>query len=112
MTIRLAKENDLTRIMEIYAIAREYMRKTNNPNQWKDCWPPIELIKDDIKNKISYVIEENGHIYGVFAFFIGRDETYDVIVDGDWIDKDSEYGVIHRIASSQERKGILPETLK
>ena len=98
--------------MEIYAIARDYMKKTNNPNQWKDSWPPFDLIKNDIENKISYVIEEDEHIYGVFAFFIGHDNTYDIIVDGNWLDSDSPYGVIHRIASSQERRGILPEALR
>ena len=112
MIVRLTQDNDLNRVMEIYSIARQYMKDTGNPNHWKDFWPPEDLIKEEIKNKISYVIEENNHIYGVFAFFVGHDSTYDLIVDGDWIDRDSEYGVIHRIASSQERKGIMDETIK
>ena len=112
MNVRLATYEDLSRIMEIYSIARNYMKKTNNPNQWKDYWPPKELIEEDIKNEISYVIEDNHHIYGVFVFFIGHDDTYDVIVDGNWLDKDKEYGVIHRVASSQERRGILKIALK
>ena len=53
MIIRLTKYEDLNRVMEIYSIAREYMKKTGNPNQWKDYWPPIDLIKEDIKYKIS-----------------------------------------------------------
>ena len=36
--------------MEVYQIAREYMKKTNNPNQWGDTHPPLELIKDHIFN--------------------------------------------------------------
>ena len=112
MNVRLTKREDLDRVMEIYSIARKYMKETGNPNQWKDFWPPIDLIKEDIQKERSYVLEEDNHIYGVFMFLVGHDKTYDLIVNGEWLDKDSEYGVIHRIASSQERKGILDEAVR
>ena len=34
MQIRKAEMADLPRMMEIYAQAREYMRRSGNPNQW------------------------------------------------------------------------------
>ena len=34
MKIRLSKEEDLKVIMEIYALARKFMREQGNPTQW------------------------------------------------------------------------------
>lgn len=34
MEIRKSTEQDFKRIMEIYALAREYMKTHGNPNQW------------------------------------------------------------------------------
>ena len=48
MKIRKATEQDLPRMMEIYAFAREYMKEHGNPNQWGPTnWPPETLIHDD-----------------------------------------------------------------
>ncbi|MBP5401833.1 MAG: hypothetical protein J6Y36_01605 [Treponema sp.] len=56
MKIRKSTEQDFTRIMEIYAFAREYMKTHGNPNQWGPTnWPPEDLIHDDIKEGNSYV---------------------------------------------------------
>lgn len=45
-----------------------------------------------------YVIEEDGEVHAVFYFFIGPDETYQVIQDGAWL-SDAPYGTIHQVAS-------------
>ena len=34
MIIRHSKEEDLPRMMEIYAYARDFMAEHGNPNQW------------------------------------------------------------------------------
>lgn len=41
-TIRKATVNDKTRIMEIYAYARQFMAEHGNPNQWKNNNPSEE----------------------------------------------------------------------
>ena len=42
MEIRNSTEQDFKRIMEIYVIAREYMKSHGNPNQWGPTkWPPL-----------------------------------------------------------------------
>ena len=108
MLIRHATEEDLPRIMEIYAYARQFMADHGNPNQWGPTnWPPEALIQQDIANHCSYVCEEDCHVIGVFFFACGKDiePTYRVIEDGSWRD-DETYGVIHRIAGDGSRKGI------
>ena len=108
MKIRKSTMQDLNRIMEIYASAREFMARNGNPNQWGlTNWPPEALIRKDIAAGSSYVCENGeGKIIGTFFFVRGADiePTYRKITEGAWLD-DSPYGVVHRIASDGSEKG-------
>ncbi|MCD8372707.1 MAG: N-acetyltransferase, partial [Clostridia bacterium] len=102
---RLATLSDLDKILDIYACAREFMKNTGNPTQWKDSEPSKETLINDIENKNLYVIEEN-EIVAAFAFIIGFDATYSYIENGEWL-SDEIYGAIHRIASNGKVKGVF-----
>lgn len=107
MKIRKAVESDLNSILKVYEIAREYMRKTGNPNQWGTDKPQKEMLEDDIKKGELYVGEgEDGNIHFVFAFILGEDPTYAYIEDGSWL-SDEPYGTIHRIASDGTVSGVV-----
>ena len=106
MLIRKSTIDDLPRMEEIFAYAREQMKKNGNPNQWGNHKPARETLIADIENQISHVLEEDGHIYGTFVFFIGEDPTYHVIDDGAWLNNEP-YGVIHRVASDGSKKGMM-----
>ena len=95
--VRQARWEDYSRIMEIYAAAREFMAKTGNPTQWGTHYPPVEMLRADIPAGNLYVVED-GAIHGVFAYFTEPDPTYSYIEDGAWLD-DSPYGTIHRVAA-------------
>ena len=84
-TIRKATVNDKTRIMEIYAYARQFMAEHGNPNQWKNNNPSEETIDNDIAKQEMYVIETDGEVHAVFYFHIGDDSTYQVIDNGHWL---------------------------
>ena len=108
MLVRRSTEQDLSRIMQIYAHAREFMAATSNPNQWgPTCWPPEELIRHDIEVGKGYVCEHDGCVVGVFFFDQGLcvEPTYAEIDDGAWVGDDT-YGVVHRIASDGSVPGI------
>lgn len=109
LKIRKSLPEDLDRIMEIYEIARDFMKKTGNPNQWGPTnWPPRELIENDIELEKSYVcVNGENRILGTFFFIHGTDiePKYCEITEGSWID-DSAYGVIHRLATDGSQKGI------
>lgn len=96
--IRTAREEDLPRILEIYAYARDFMAKTGNPNQWGNHNPPKHQLQQDIREGKLFVVTEDEDIHGVFFFYIGEDPTYRVIFGGSW-HSDRPYGTIHRIAS-------------
>ena len=106
MNIRHTMPSDIDAVMEIYALARAFMRRTGNLDQWNNNYPAREIIEADIEKKSAYVLEENGEIIACFFFQIGIDPTYIKIYDGKWIN-DDEYGVIHRIAVKYNGRNII-----
>lgn len=106
MKIRKATADDINEIKQIYKTARAFMKKTGNPDQWKNNHPSDDIIESDIESSISHVITENDRACGVFVFFTHREPNYDYIEDGQWL-SDEPYGTIHRIASDGTSKGIV-----
>lgn len=96
-SIRNAFPEDLPRIEEIYAYARQFMHNCGNPDQWGTQYPPQDQLVSDIEKSLLYVITEGNNIHGVFYFYIGEDPTYAKIFGGSWR-SDTLYGTIHRIA--------------
>ncbi len=119
LVVRRSTEQDLGRIMEIYAYARQFMAAHGNPSQWGPTnWPPEALIRRDIEGGNSYVCVEmdanddmqqsdSGRVVGTFFFRQGKDAEpgYRCIEDGRWLE-DSPYGVVHRVAADGSVKGI------
>ena len=102
--------DDLDVVLKIYENARAFMRSHGNPTQWKDNRPSTSSVIEDINKGHHYKIVEDGKIVGVFSFYIGIDPCYNHI-EGKWLNDDT-YGVIHKIASTYEKKGILESCLK
>ena len=108
-TVRNAKMEDLAVIGNIYTYARKFMAENGNPHQWGKTNPPEEVLIEDIRRSVLFVLEEEGDIHGVFYFAQEEDPTYALIEDGSWL-SESHYGVIHRIASDGSG-GIFSEAV-
>ena len=108
MNIREARVEDLDQILDIYTIAKKFMRETGNKNQWNSSYPDRNLLINDIEKHQLYVMEED-MIHAVFAFIVGEDPTYKVI-EGAWLE-DSTYGTIHRIASDGKVHHIMEKAV-
>ena len=104
MEIKRAILSELSRIEDIYRGARDFMRMSGNASQWGDSYPSRELLIADISSANLYTVVENERILGVFYFRIGDDPTYLEIKDGTW-KNDLPYGVIHRVAVSENAHG-------
>lgn len=104
MKIRKAAERDIPHILEIYSIAKEYMKNEGNTTQWDENYPSIETIEEDIEKKRLYVIESEESVAAVFVFTLEKEEAYEKI-DGEW-HYDSPYAVIHRVAKDSSAHGI------
>lgn len=106
MEIRLSKIQDLDKIMALYDIGRQTMRKNGNDKQWINGFPQKELIKNDIEKHISYVVTQDNQIHAVFALIFGEDPTYAYIENGKWLNNEP-YATIHRIASDGVLHGVV-----
>ena len=109
--VRKATAEDLPVILDLIDSGRRIMRENGNPHQWGDSHPTVAQIEDDIANGCSYVLMEDGRAIATFAFIPGPDVTYAVIYDGQWIDTDRPYYVLHRVASALGQHGIMTSIL-
>lgn len=105
MEIRRTSNNDMDTIQQIYAQARAFMKANGNPNQWINQYPVAALIEQDIASNHSYVCIDDGEIVGTFFFKEGTDPTYAIIDQGEWLNNEP-YGVVHRLASSNGKRGV------
>ena len=55
MEIRQATKADYLEIASIYTRAREYMKETGHPTQWKNTYPTEEIILSDIDPDVSII---------------------------------------------------------
>lgn len=97
--------------MSILDEARETMRENGNTTQWKEGHPAQSVIENDIATQTGYVIEEDGMTVAYFAFKPSPDPTYHTIYEGRWIDADSPYHVIHRVACRRYVHGIFRQVI-
>lgn len=120
LTIRHTKLEDIQRLQQIFATARQFMHETGNPDQWAPDYPNIELLQQDIESGDSYVIEamsdesadnSDSTIVATFVLRGGIDPTYNTIYEGQWLN-DAPYVTIHRVASSQQVKGVFKAVMR
>ena len=106
VTVRNATLADLPAIMTIYHSAQEFMIRSGNPNQWGRRYPTEQLIADEIRRGVCYVITNETGPHGVFCVCFGEEPTYAKIEDGAWPD-DAPYIAIHRVAGDGTLHGIV-----
>ena len=105
MEIRNANIADIPAILELYDIARTFMRASGNFSQWGGGYPGEALLRADIQSGNLYVMCLDSTIEGVFALIPGEDPTYRYIENGAW-HSSRPYATIHRLASRGTTRGI------
>ncbi len=106
-TIRHTRADEVPQLMAMYEHSRGIMRSNGNKNQWINGYPSAEVLADDIRRGVSYVMVSDGVLAGTFAFIIGRDPTYEYIEGGSWEDDLRPYGTLHRLACAPGQHGIF-----
>ena len=110
--IREAKPADIPEIMQVMEAAKKIMRSSGNMHQWGDGYPSEAVIMSDIEKDGGFVIEDGGNVVGYFAFLLSPEPTYEKIYDGNWLDDEKPYHVIHRIASLPDAHGIFKSIME
>ena len=117
MNFRKSTFDDVDRILEIIEKAKIELRQLGL-DQWQNGYPNREVIENDVKNGISYVLEEisenqiSKKIVGTIVLSPKKEIPYSKI-EGKWITND-DYIVIHRLAVDSEikNKGIATKILE
>lgn len=111
MALRKATMSELPIIWEIIqqAIAQ---RKQDGSDQWQNGYPNEQTIYDDIINGYAYVFVQNNVISAYAAIIFDLEPAYQDI-KGSWL-TNSDYVVVHRVASSNvvKGKGIATQLFK
>ena len=110
--VREAEVSDMEAILGVMDAARGIMRKSGNIHQWGDSYPGTDAILKDMDRHGGFVIEDDGIVVGYFAFLPSPEPTYFEIEGGAWLEDESTYHVIHRIASIPEAHGIFDDMLE
>lgn len=98
-TIRKAVPTDVVSILQVMEAAKGIMRSSGNMHQWTEGYPSESVIIGDIEKGGGYVIEDDGEVIAYFAFLPSPEPTYNKIYEGEWLDNEQPYHVVHRIAS-------------
>lgn len=104
--IRPATAADIPAILEIFDIARSFMRQNGNFSQWTGAYPGEPDVVADIAMGEAFVIEEDGAFCAAFTLLSRTEPTYAVIEDGAWL-QNGPYGTIHRVASNGKCRGVV-----
>ncbi|KRM84574.1 hypothetical protein FC41_GL000640 [Lactobacillus hominis DSM 23910 = CRBIP 24.179] len=102
--IRQAQLQDLSKIMLIIAQAKTFL-KNSGSSQWQAEYPNETTIQNDIAEKVGYVLMVDKKIAGYSAVIAGVEPTYRDI-EGNWHNEVDEYATIHRMAISNEFRGM------
>ncbi len=119
--IRHSTHEDIDLILQMYDHSRSVMRADGNMTQWVG-YPTREDIEEDITRGVSYIIEECEGVQGsakecegvqrcarecgTFALVPGKEPTYGYIDHGRWIDEQTPYATLHRMAAMPGAHGI------
>ncbi len=105
LSVRKAAGEDLERIMQIFGIAKRFMRSHGNPEQWNGPYPERELMLSEIDRGHCFVVCAGEAIVGTFCLIFGDAPAYGRIEDGRWRNE-APYGTIHRLASDGSVRGV------
>jgi len=99
---RKAVISDIPQIWKIIeqAIVR---RKNDGSEQWQDGYPNEDVIKQDIKKGIGYVITLDNTLAGYAAILFNDEPAYEKL-KGTWL-TNGDFAVVHRVAISDDYLG-------
>lgn len=102
MKLSKARFSDTAIIWEILQQAIE-QRRQDGSEQWQNGYPNEQTVIDDITNGYGYVVIDDNAIIAYAAIIFGVEPAYTDII-GKWL-TNSDYVVVHRVATSNSVKG-------
>lgn len=91
--LNIATVKNITWIMQAIDLCRPILAGQQS-DQWQGKEPSLKTIQNDVKHKQFYLLEDGNQVIGGAAL-LSKDEAYDHLISGSWINQDP-YIVIHR----------------
>lgn len=110
-SIRQATAADIPSIMQVLDYARVKMRQSGNANQWINGYPTTQAIMSDIERGGAFVVTDDDVVVAYFAFLPSPEPTYSRIYEGQWLDAEAPYHVVHRMGSLPTVHGIFKSVM-
>ena len=98
-----AAAEDIPRIMEIVADARESLKR-HGVDQWQGEYPTAEIFSRDIERGECFLLRHGEDTAGFFVLSTRHEPCYDALTDGKWT-ADMPCCVLHRGAVAKEYRG-------
>lgn len=76
-TIEKARPSDLSELLGIYNIARDFMKKNGNQNQRGSGYPEEKLLLRNLSEGNLYVLNAGGIPSAAFVLAIGKEPNYE-----------------------------------
>ena len=103
-SVRHTTEADIDTVMAMYDHSRSLMRADGNTTKWNG-YPTETQLRDDMQHGASYMVDRDG----TFALVPGKDPFYGYIEHGRWIDTESPYATVHRMAKAKGATGVAAD---
>ena len=102
--IRLARPDELDRLVEVTESGRQYLRAQGVPQWQNGSGPGRKEIETDIERARGYVLEVAGAVSG-YASLIAGPEGSPLLIEGAWTGPCECYTTIHRVALDSSVRG-------
>lgn len=102
LTMRIAKTNDISYIMELMQQAKVHLKKLG-VDQWQKGYPDTACIEGDIHAKNGYLLAEDDKTAGYACIDFNGEPCY-ADLNGQWKSIQS-YAVVHRFMIDDNCKG-------
>ena len=101
MKIRLAKNNDIKRIVEIANACADHMM-SKGIFQWDKNYPNKKTFETDLDDNSLYIIEDKSVVIGCICISLNIDDFYKSVK---WITKTNKNLYVHRLAIHPKFQG-------
>jgi len=101
----LFRKAKIEEVSEIWKILQEAIekRRLEGSKQWQNGYPNSEVVKEDIRKEVGYVLVEDSVIQAYAAVILNEEPAY-LNIDGKWL-TNGDFLVIHRVAASKRAVG-------
>lgn len=102
LQLQMVQPGEVARVLEFIQHGRGHL-KAQGVNQWQGSYPDGSAIQEDIDHRRGYFLVEGREAVGYLCLDFGGEPAY-APLEGCWLGQGG-YGVIHRFAMGEKRRG-------